>query len=73
LNEVIQAAYEARLFPDYHKSNCSVIKNTEVSERKKKSGSNYQQLVYKHKEFEPYNRTDKKRNSNYLKDLIRQP
>jgi hypothetical protein len=45
----------------------------EVSDRKKKSTSNFHQITYKAKEFEPSGKSDKKRASNYLKDILKQP
>lgn len=51
-----------------------MIKNIDISDKKKKSTSNYPSNPYRQsKEFDSHLKTDKKRSSNYLKDILRQP
>lgn len=49
------------------------MQNIDVSDRKKKSTSNFPANPYRPvKDFDSHGRTDKKRQSNYLKDIIKQ-
>lgn len=49
------------------------MKNNDSSDRKKKSTSNYQQINYKPKEFDTYGKSDRKKATNYLKDILSKP
>lgn len=73
MNEVKQADQQTRLFPHRHQSNPPPKQNIETSDRKKKSNSNYPNNPYRQsKEFDSFANKDKKRNSNYLKEILKQ-
>jgi hypothetical protein len=59
--------------PIIQKVKRSITKNNDSSDRKKKSASNYQPINYKPKEFDTYGKSDRKKATHYLKDILTKP